>query len=467
MAMLMAMASEREVLKSDLFLKKVLSHSFENINFQPDNVNARFRLIIEYFFDFDFLNPPVNFFYFQDLKTGYLYGFADRNVKPNIILKIDNQIYSYTLNPETLFYENPTIISLPPHYVTILEDIVNVNEIKQQVLKYNMKFMELCYLNEEQSRIHLRHSVIIKKCLEQPELVLGFTIINNNGEIISALWLDGIQPINEHANQSVMKALSHRSVNNTINNFENKDYELRINRFTNDNYRSVGMGRIMTAILINIISVIKICNKPVRRIISEAVNPISVWLLVYYFQWKMLPIESKNDIKYLLLFTHFPMENFIQNRWKDIKLTKENKDQFINDLNEQFEYMKNVAFTFDFTVFVTSTVSEQDVQIAKQIEDEFFRDKTDLFCKILKIGDQFYNVTSFEEHEDERPVDMSDLVDNVVETKKSALRQNDITGGRQWKQKSKKHHKTKATKQNTHFRTKQKRRQSLKRKQQK
>jgi hypothetical protein len=411
--------------------------------FKPNNENTRFMIVSEILFDFRQIIGEQNVKYntmLKDIKTGFVYDIFndDSGIQHFVILLIDQQYYKYTLNSKTLFYENP--IKVTPtrsdSKISIVENIVNAEEIYNRAMEYNKQFQNLCYQKKEQDRIHLRNVIFIKNACQNPELTLGLVFHNNAAEVVSVLWCDNIKPINMTLNQNALESWG-VNINDTINNKEHLDYELHINRFTPKKYSSNGMARIITAIFINIMSITRICDKPVKRILSEAINPISVWLLVYHFKWKMLPIKSLEDIEYLTSWGNLDpnlinLEDFFQNQWADKDINEYNKEQFRDELTRQFQRTYGERQT-NAKIFVESLMDEQDLQRAKEIEDAYFNENREQFCDLLKTGDDFYNITSFE--------DVSGV--RYEETK---IDESDVVGGRRWKQKSKKCLKTKVTK---------------------
>lgn len=421
--------------------------------FKPIDNNTRFLLVNEINFDFMEMGDDQRIRYFQclkDLKTGYIYDISNCNID-YLRLQIEGDFFNYILNKKTLFFEQQVSherTALERQFDTtmiIYEDLVNTKEIYDQVMWYNKQFMKLCYERKDKDRIHLRHIVYIENScfVDQSQLILGLVFLNNNSGIISILWCNHIQPIDNTQSQTDMVMLE-TTIADTITNRDSLDYELHINRFTLNKYSSQGMARIITAIFMNIINITKICNQPVKRVISEAVNPISVWLLVYYFKWKLLPITTVKDIQYLAIQDNqihpetLNFSDFFQNKWANQDINDTNKNLFREELDKQF---KTPNF---LRVFTESFVSEEDVKRAKQIEDAYFQNNRDMFCDLLKTGNEYYNLISFEE--DSGGVSLDEVVfDNetlgLSDFKTNDTRLSETPGGRRRKRKSRKRHK--------------------------
>lgn len=433
------------------FLFKLFSQN--HLLFKANNINTRFAFVFEIKFNLGHMINVNNVYYdkcLKDLNTGYTYDLLPYGDNfGELTLQINNDIFVFTLNADTMFYEKtPQQVSLAGSLNKIIiydEHFVNAEEIYKRVMLYNKQLMALCYNKKDKDRIHLRNVIYIDGIGDKSRLILGFIFIDNNAEIVCILWCDRIQPVNMSASQTLMVLLPIFMDSTQMLSYE-PNYELHINRFTLKKYNSKGLARIITAIFTNIISITKIYGNPVRRVISEAINPISVWLLVYYFKWKMLPIQNTNDLEYLLdnqnniNLNGLNVNEFVQNKWHNQNIDETNRDEFQLDLGTQYKtsYGNNAL-----RVFMQSFVSEEDVARAKQIEDAYFKEKQDMFCDLLKTGEEFYNVASIEE-------DLGNI------------------GGRRRKQNSKKYRKTKATKvnrqkkQKIHLATKQKKQKSMK-----
>jgi hypothetical protein len=443
--------------------------------FQPNDDDTRFMLVNEINFDARNIIVYKKIKYnkcIKDLKTGYTYDVTECDHIKTVTLCIDDQNIVYVLDKQTLFYKKQEITRTSSKSIFIYDEhFVNAEDINRKIVWYNKQFMTLCYNDEDKNRIHLRHVVYIKNaCGVNAQLVLGFVFVNNNADVISVLWCDHIEGLDTDPNINQTSMAQSLAYINT-HTYPTKgslptEYQLHINRFTPSEYSSHGLARIITAIFTNIINITKICNRPVRRIISEAVNPISVWLLVYYFKWKMMPVQSTEDIKYLtennnnVNLRSFNFDNFVQNKWNNIEVNDDNKEQFHKEVNEQFNTTYG-KYKSRMRIFIETFVSVEDLQRAKQIEDAYFENNKAVFCDLLKTGEELYNVTSPEDLGNvlsANPYNIGTLYNDNVQSNEDEIISSEFTGGRRRKQKSRKQRNTKNKKQRL-----QKRRKSIKR----